>query len=87
MVGSDYEGDDETVPTPKPVLKVYTAAEKLAELKREIAFRRRVYERLVETGGMKAGEAEFRIRVMEAIAADYRGPPPPELDLGVAGPK
>lgn len=82
MVGSDYEGDDETVPTPKPVLKVYTAAEKLAELKREIGLRRRVYGRLVETGGMKEAEATKRIAVMEQIAADYREPPPPALDLG-----
>jgi hypothetical protein len=81
MVGSDYEGDDETVPTPKPVLKVYTAAEKLAEIKSEIALRRRVYGRLVQSGGMKEAEAAKRIGVMEQIAADYRESPPP-LDLG-----
>ena len=62
--------------------RTFTTAEKLAELKREIAFRRRVYGRMVESGAMKEADAEFRIAVMEAIAADYRGPPPPQLDLG-----
>lgn len=62
--------------------RIFTDKEKLAELKREIAFRRSVYGRLVASGGMKAAEAEFRIAVMEAIAADYRGPPPPQFDLG-----
>lgn len=83
MVGSDYEGDDGR-PGPKPVLlqqRVFTAAEKLAELKREIAFRRRVYGNMVTTGAMRQIDAEFRIAVMEAIVADYRGPPPPQLNL------
>ena len=64
--------------------RTFTATEKLAELKRELAFRRRVYGRLVESGGMKEADAEFRIAVMEAIANDYRGPPPPQLNLGPA---
>ena len=84
MVGSDYEGDGELpTPTPKPVmLKVFTAAEKLAEIKRELVLRRRVYGRMVETGAMKPADAEYRIEVMEAIARDYQGPAPPRFDFG-----
>jgi hypothetical protein len=83
MVGSDNEGEGELpTPTPKPVmLKVFTAAEKLAEVKREIVFRRRVYARMVEVGSMKAADAEYRIAVMEAIARDYQGPAPPRFAL------
>ena len=61
--------------------RIFTAKEKLAEVKREIAFRRRVYDRLVDNGSMRASERDFRIAVMEQIAADYGGPPPPQLNL------
>jgi hypothetical protein len=86
MVGSDYEGEGELpTPTPKPVLlQVFTAAQKLAEIKREIVFRRRVYARMVETGSMKASDAEYRIAVMEQIARDYQGPAPPRFDFGAS---
>lgn len=86
MVGSDYEGEGELpTPTPKPVmLKVFTAAEKLAEIKRELVFRRRVYGRMVEVGSMKVADAEYRIAVMEAIVRDYQGPAPPRFDFGAS---
>ena len=60
----------------------FNTKQKLAELKREIGFRRRVYSRLVETGGMKQADAEYRIAVIEEIVRDYTEPPPPQLDLG-----
>jgi hypothetical protein len=49
----------------------FTAAEKRAEILREIKFRERVYGRLVESGGMKQADAERRIAIMQEIADDY----------------
>ncbi len=49
-----------------------TAADKRREAERELAMRRRVYPRMVETGRMKKHEAERQIAVMEAIAEDYQ---------------
>lgn len=52
--------------------RIYTAAEKLAELEREIAMRRRVYPGLVLRGQLKQQQADDRIAVLSAIAEDYR---------------
>ena len=52
-------------------MTTFTAAEKRAEARREVGYRRRVYARLVETGRMKADHAARGIAVMEAIEADY----------------
>lgn len=49
----------------------HTAAEKLTEIKREIAMRRRVCPRFVANGRMKQDDADYRLAVMESIAADY----------------
>mgnify|MGYP000152376146 FL=1 len=49
-----------------------TTADKRREAERELAMRRKVYPRMVETGRMKKHEAERQIAVMEAIAADYQ---------------
>ena len=49
-----------------------TAADKRREAERELAMRRRVYPRMVETGRMKKHEAARQIAVMEAIAEDYQ---------------
>jgi hypothetical protein len=40
--------------------------------RRELAFRRRVYERRVSEGKMKQADADREIELMEAIAEDYR---------------
>ena len=50
----------------------FTAAEKAKCATREVAQRRRVYPRLVESQRMKQAEADRQIAIMEAIAADYR---------------
>ncbi|MEM6668585.1 MAG: hypothetical protein AAF661_05145 [Pseudomonadota bacterium] len=47
------------------------AQEKIAELKREIGFRERVYPRLVGKGKMSQGDADRRIEVMRSILEDY----------------
>lgn len=49
-----------------------TIADKRREAERELAMRRRVYPRMVETGRIKKHEAERQIAVMEAIAEDYQ---------------
>lgn len=46
-------------------------AEKLACVRREIAMRARVYPVLVDRLKMTHDEAEYELRVMRAIAADY----------------
>lgn len=48
-----------------------TTADKLAEVRKELGYRRGVYARLVTEGRMTQGEAERRIAVMEAIQANY----------------
>lgn len=49
----------------------FTAADKAKCAEREVAQRRRVYPRLVESRRMKQAEADRQIAIMEAIAADY----------------
>lgn len=49
-----------------------TNADKRRECERELAMRRRVYPRWVETGKMKKHDAERQIAIMEAIAEDYQ---------------
>ena len=49
-----------------------TTADKRREAERELAMRRKVYPRMVETGRMKKHDAERQIAVMEAIAEDYQ---------------
>jgi hypothetical protein len=50
---------------------VFTAAEKLACARREIAMRRRVYPGWIAGGRMTQAEADRQIAIMVAIAADY----------------
>lgn len=52
----------------------YSHAEKRAEIEREIKMRRRVYPRWVADGRMKQTDADRRIAILEAIAADYAEP-------------
>jgi hypothetical protein len=49
-----------------------TARDKLKCIERELVFRHRVYDRLVERGKMTKRQAERELELMEAIAADYR---------------
>lgn len=50
--------------------RIFTAADKLAAVRREIAMRRRLYPRWVENKLMTQSKADEEIAVMEAIAAD-----------------
>ena len=49
----------------------YSESEKLAAVRREIGFRKRVYADRVANRKMSQEKADFEIGVMEAIAADY----------------
>ncbi len=51
--------------------RVFTAADKLAAVRREIGMRRRVYPRWVINGKMSQAKANEETAIMEAIAADY----------------
>lgn len=48
-----------------------TYAEKEACARRELAFRRRVYPRLINQGKLTQAEADRQIDIMASIAADY----------------
>ncbi|WP_099863831.1 hypothetical protein [Pararhizobium haloflavum] len=50
----------------------FSAREKLQEIEREIKFRHRVYSRAVHNGKMKLADAQRKLRLMTAIAEDYR---------------
>jgi hypothetical protein len=51
----------------------YTKEQKLAEIAREIAFRRNVYAKKVRQGEMSQQESDQRIGIMLEIAVDYGG--------------
>lgn len=51
--------------------KEFTVTQKIAELKREIAMRHRVYPNWVSSGRMKQEEADWQIGVLESIKSDY----------------
>jgi hypothetical protein len=44
-----------------------TIDEQIAEVKREIAMRNKVYPKWVEAGSMQKSKADFQILVMEAV--------------------
>lgn len=48
-----------------------TTADKLKEIKRELAQRRRVYPRLIEKGSITPEAAARQTEIMQAIADDY----------------
>lgn len=50
----------------------YSAEQKADEARRELAYRRRVYGRMVSEGKMKQAHAEEKIAIMSEIEADYR---------------
>lgn len=49
----------------------YSAEEKYREATRELLMRQRVFPRLVSKGSMMAKDADEKIAIMAAIAADY----------------
>ena len=51
--------------------KTITAAEKLACVNRELAYRYRVFARRVDAGKMTQKQMDREIALMEEIAADY----------------
>jgi hypothetical protein len=51
---------------------IFTTAEKLAEIEREIAYRRLVYSQAVRANTMSPAYARRLIAIMEDIAKDYR---------------
>lgn len=51
---------------------IFTAAEKLEAVRRELAYRRRVYPRRIAAERMTLKLAERQIEIFEAIEADYQ---------------
>lgn len=50
---------------------IFTAAEKCAEVQRELTMRRRVFPQWVAAGKLKKADADRRMAILEAIAEDY----------------
>ncbi len=50
---------------------MFTTEEKLAEIGRELALRRRVYPRMVARGELSAPAASKRLSILREIMADY----------------
>jgi hypothetical protein len=50
---------------------VITIADKLACAKRELGYRKRVYQRLVDANKMSVGKMAHEIACMQEIVADY----------------
>lgn len=50
-----------------------TVADQIKCVEREIAMRKRVYPRWVETGKMKLDQSEYQIAAMEAVLATLKG--------------
>lgn len=53
-------------------IKVFSNADKLAEVEREIKQRQRVYPRLVAKGTLRQATADKQLEIMCDIARDYR---------------
>jgi len=51
---------------------MFTTEEKLAAIKREIRFRRKVYPRLIDKHRITQQFADQQLRIFEAIAQDLR---------------
>jgi hypothetical protein len=58
---------------------MFTDADKLACIERELKLRRRHYPRWVKAGTLHEADARHEIAVMEAIRADYRATVQPSL--------
>lgn len=68
------EQEDQKTPDPAPHTPPVTfdARAKLRCIERELRMRERNYPRWVAEGRMVAGQAQYEIDVMSAIADDYR---------------
>jgi hypothetical protein len=51
---------------------IITATDKLHCAERELKYRQRVYERLVERGTMTKRQCDRELELMQAIAEDYQ---------------
>ncbi len=51
----------------KHFVQQITIDEQIAEVKREIAMRQRVYPRWIEAGSLQKSKADFQILAMEAV--------------------
>lgn len=51
----------------KHFVRQITIDEQIAEVRREIAMRQRVYPKRIEAGSMQKSKADFQILVMEAV--------------------
>lgn len=76
---------DDTQPEPRDVFGEKPAEaprvplrEKRDELRRELAYRRAVYPKLVESKKITAATAERQLQLLEAVAADYDIEPWPQ---------
>jgi hypothetical protein len=49
----------------------FTDTQKLEAVRRELRWRKKVFPNRVVTGRMTPAEADYQIKVMEEIAADY----------------
>jgi hypothetical protein len=49
----------------------FTTDEKIAEIKRELAMRNRVYPRMVAKGQMTTAQSMHRVAVLAAVMRDY----------------
>ena len=52
-------------------MKPISVAQKIAELKSEISFRKVVYQNKVNAGSMTREQRDHKIRIMEEILLDY----------------
>jgi cell fate (sporulation/competence/biofilm development) regulator YlbF (YheA/YmcA/DUF963 family) len=50
----------------------YTDADKLKEIEREIAMRRKIYPSWIAQNRLSYAAAERQLKILEAIAEDYR---------------
>ena len=66
MVGSDYDGTGGLV-VPKPVRLDIHLCDQIAEVRRELGMRQRVYERWVNEGRMDGATADLRVQRMKAV--------------------
>lgn len=53
-------------------MKIISTSEKLKEIERELAQRRRVYPRLIDAGKLSRATADRQTAILEAIREDYR---------------
>lgn len=57
-----------------------TREQKITELRREIATRKRVYPGWIRAGRIEQAAADHRVAVLEAILLDYEGARPSLFD-------